>query len=413
MARSYLGLLMVLCSPHVWAQAEFSGQLRAQWTAPTTNHQGPLRQAHALYAGSVAQPSAGLTLETELRARGHGLAGVLTLQQQWRADRPWPSSWDGQAWINELNFNHDGGAWQFSLGKKVVDWDVGYAFRPNDMVQHEQRQALVSSAATGRPLVMAEYFGANHAWSFVWVNPTQERGTRGAQEPAVAARYYQRVGGVDWHGFARLGEHTGASVGGAVAWVASDALELHGSLRWSQRVDSQAQSATLSGVVAHNPWQAQSLLDVNRVLVGGTWTSESHVSLLAEAWWDGTAPSDAQWNAWGARNQQLVGLAAQGAPVAALAGNLAWQAQAFEVSSSLRLANVFLRLSWQQGAWQPAVDWLYTPADQGQVLTASLTWQGDRLRVQGGARFFGGPATAVLAQLPARSTAYVQGVWTF
>jgi hypothetical protein len=132
-----------------------------------------------------------------------------------------------------------------------------------------------------------------------------------------------------------------------------------------------------------------------------------------EAWWDGTAPSDAQWNAWAQRNTQLVTLASLGAPAAAVAGNLAWQAEAFSVSPSLRRENVFLRLSWQMDAWLPALDMLYTPADQGRVMTASLSWQGDRVQVQGGLRVYAGPADAVLMQLPARSTAYVASTWAF
>jgi hypothetical protein len=72
-----------------------------------------------------------------------------------------------------------------------------------------------------------------------------------------------------------------------------------------------------------------------------------------------------------------------------------------------------MRISWQSGAWQPALDVLYTPADKGHALTASLLWQGDRVQVQGGVRSYGGPADAVLAQLPGRNTAFVAATWSF
>jgi len=356
-----------------------------------------------------ALPASGAAVETELRASGHGLTGVVTLQQQ----RQESQATDSRAWVNELYASHDGGAWQYSAGKKIVAWDVGYGFRPNDMVQQEERRMLVSSTAEGGALLMAEHFNANTAWSWIWVNPSKPAEQAGAQEPALAVRVYQRDGAVDWHGFARLGAHTGASVGGAVAWVASDALELHSSLRFSERVDSLAIASQVKGLVASNPWQPGTEHDVKQLLVGGTWAHVSQLSLLAEAWWDGTAPADAQWDAWAQRNGQLPTLAMLGAPAAALAGNLAWQAQAFSVSPSLRRSNVFLRLSWQHDAWQPALDMLYTPADQGRVVTASLIWQGDRVQVQGGLRVYGGPASAVLVQLPARGMAYVAATWTF
>ncbi len=380
-----------------------------QWVAQNASSVGPLAQADSLHGGLVDLPVGTAALETELRASGHGLTGVVTLQQQ----RPERSATESRAWVNELYASHDGGAWQFSAGKKIVSWDVGYGFRPNDMVQQDERLTLIDSTSEGRPVVMAEHFNANTAWSWVWVNPSAGHDTPGAREPALAARFYQRDGAVDWHGFARLGAHSGASVGAALAWVASDAVELHGSLRFSQRHDGLAIATDSALLVNSDPWLARTETSVKQLLLGGTWTHHNQLSLLAEAWWDGTALSDAQWDAWAARNAELGALATQGVPAAAVAGNLAWQAQAFNVASNLRRSNAFLRLSWQHEGWQPALSLLYTPADQGRVWTASLLWQGDRVQVQGGLRTFGGPESAVMMQLPARSMVYLASTWSF
>ncbi|TXT35429.1 MAG: hypothetical protein FD135_4914 [Comamonadaceae bacterium] len=404
-------VLLAVCGA---AQAQetappISGQVRLQWDGRQANTAGPLAAAHSLQAGLAALPVNGVMLETELRASGQGLTGVLTLQQQ-RQDG---SATDSRAWVNELFASHDAGAWQFSAGKKIVSWDVGYGYRPNDMVQQEVRRALVSSTPEGRPMLVAEHFDADTAWSLVWVNPTASVNAPGAQEPALAARLYQRFGAADAYGFARLGARSGASGGAALAWVTNEALELHSSLRFSKQVDSQAIDPSATALVARNPWQPSSAQNVTQWLVGGTWTNQEQLSLLAEAWWDGSAPSDAQWSNWTQRNRQLSALAARGAPAAAVAGNLAWQAQAFGVSQNLRRSNVYLRLSWQKEAWKPSLDLLYTPADQGRVVTAALTWQGDRVQVQGGVRVYGGPAQAVLAQLPSRQLAYVALTWAF
>jgi hypothetical protein len=72
-----------------------------------------------------------------------------------------------------------------------------------------------------------------------------------------------------------------------------------------------------------------------------------------------------------------------------------------------------MRVSWQNGPWTPTLDVLYSPADQGRVVTAALSWQGDRVQVQGGVRTFGGPDHAVAAQLAARNVAYLTTTWTF
>jgi hypothetical protein len=74
---------------------------------------------------------------------------------------------------------------------------------------------------------------------------------------------------------------------------------------------------------------------------------------------------------------------------------------------------MFLRVSWDHEGWTPALDCLYHPTDGGQLWTASLGWQGDRVRIDAGLRRAGGPAAAVLAQLPLRTQAYAAASWAF
>ena len=94
-----------------------------------------------------------------------------------------------------------------------------------------------------------------------------------------------------------------------------------------------------------------------------------------------------------------------------MAANLAWQTQAFSASPSLHRQNLFARLAWTTGPWESALDMLYHPADGGRLLTASLAWKGDRLRLEGGLRASAGPGTAVVRQLPVQRQAFVQAVW--
>jgi hypothetical protein len=391
------------------AAPQLSGQVRLQWDGVQANTAGPLAASHTLQSGIAELPVSGSSLQTELRTSGKGITGVVSLLQQHKQGQ----ATDSRAWFNELYASYDAGTWQFSAGKKIVAWDVGYGYRPNDMVQQETRRSLISSTPEGRPMLLAEHFSASTAWSLVWVNPTASSDTLGAQEPALAARLYQRSGASDWYGFAHIGSHTGGSLGAALAWVATDALELHGSLRYAERVDSTVMRPAVSGVQASNPWQPGSVSDVTQLLLGGTWTHASQLSLLAEAWWDGSATSDAQWHAWAERNQQLSSLAGLGAPAAAVAGNLAWQAQALGTAANLQRRNLYLRLGWEHEAWQPTLDLLYHPADGGHMLTAALLYKGDRLQAQGGLRQYGGPAASVLAQLPSRRQAFLALSWAF
>jgi hypothetical protein len=402
-------LVGVACAQSPDPGPPISGQVRLQWDARQATSAGPLVAADALAPGTVALPGDGATLATELHSSGKGWSASATLQQQTQQRVATQS----RAWFNELVATHDAGPWQFSAGKKIVAWDVGYAFRPNDVVQQEERRALVSTLAEGRPVLMAEHFDADTAGSWVWVNPTQPQSERGAKEPALAARLYQRQGSVDWHGFARVGAHTGASLGAALAWVANDALELHASARYLSRADSLAMAAFATGLQRTDPWQAATLHHATQALIGGTWTHASQLSLLAEAWWDGTALSDSQWQNWRTRNAMLAALTTTGAPASATAGNLAWQSDAFGAASSLHRGNVYGRVSWEREGWQPSLDLLFHPADRGRMLTAALLHKGDRMQWQGGLRTNGGPRGAILAQLPTRQQAYLAAAWLF
>jgi len=73
----------------------------------------------------------------------------------------------------------------------------------------------------------------------------------------------------------------------------------------------------------------------------------SPAQLLAEAWWDGTGLVRRAVDDWAARNRGLAALVGQAGATSAVAGNLAWQASAFNASTNLRRANLFARLSWQ------------------------------------------------------------------
>jgi hypothetical protein len=416
-----LALLLLSLTGPAAAEPDFSGQLRAQYQDQRANTRGPLAAADAVQPGTAALPTNGAIAEAELRtsvhAAGLGLHAIATLQSQ----RYEGQATDSRAWFNELYASADAAGWQFSAGKKIVAWDVGYGFRPNDFVEQEARRTLLSVTPEGRAVVTAEHFDATTAWTFVLVNPTRSRDDRGADEPALAARVYRRSGALDLHGFARLGARTGASAGGAFAWVASESLELHASARYLARADTLAldpaadgSSGNNSALVPASPWQPASVSHVVQALVGGTWTNEQQISLLAEAWWDGTALRDSQWDGWAARNARLGALVGvPRVPAQALAGNLAWQANAFNAASNLRRVNLFVRASWQYEKWQPALDVLYTPADAGRVVTAAVGWQGDRLRIDGGLRVYGGPSSAVLAQVPTRRIAFVAGTWAF
>lgn len=393
------------------APLDSSLQLRSQVQNATRSSLGPLAEARSLQPGIDTTAQDSLLLEAEWKLRTGPVSATLYAQHHQRDHAAARS----HAAVNELYASGDwGGAdgWQYSLGRKVVSWDVGYAFRPNDMIGQEERRTLVGNYSRGRPLLQLEHFSAETAWSMVWVNPSNTQG-RGADEEALALRVYHRAGSWDWHGFARWGREQRASLGAAMSVVASDAVEVHASARLNARstvwrLDPQA--ALPSGTL---PWQREIQRGSSQVLIGGTWTNEDQLSLLLEYWWDSQAMASAGWRAWRVRGAALAQLGQQVPALRpAIAGNLAWQTQGFS-GSSLQQHNVFARLSWTRGAWTWAADALWSPQDSGRILTTSGTWQGDRWQLQAGLRQWAGPGDSVIAQLPTRRLAYAAASLAF
>jgi hypothetical protein len=393
------------------------GELRLHWDGRSTSTAGPLAAANTLVPG-LAPPAANTWIaEAELRHTLRGklgttpvsLAGNLLAWHQ----RPEGQAAHSDARVNELYGSADLGAWQLSAGKKVIGWDVGYGFRPNDVVQQETRRTLLATTPEGRPLLQLERFGAEDALSLVWVNPERlnhgDDSTRGPRESALALRGYQRFGALDAFGFARVGAHTGASLGTALAWVATDELELHASLRVLQRHDGWQIGPAGTRAVPANPWQQATLGGTSQWLVGANWTGQLQQSLMLEYWHDGTAMSDAEWDRWSLRNAALPGTPG---PAIRAAGNLAWQASPFN-SASLRRDNLFLRLAWQPEHWQLAIDLLLNPADRGRLLTTSAQWQGDQWRLNAAWRVATGPDSALVMQLPTRRSVLLAATRSF
>lgn len=427
--RTLLPILLALAlhaGAHAEAPPAWNGELRAHVELQRANGHGPLAEANRIAPGTAATPRDAAALEAGLRGQLRFVSADLYLRQERR---------EGGAHAQDARFNElyasgeapsalPGEGVQWSAGKKVVAWDVGYAFRPNDVVQVEPRRLLLAPRPEGRPLLQLEGFNIDSAWTLVWANPhhlnTPAGEARRGEESALALRAYWRAGAADWHGFLRWGERTQGSVGSALAWVASESVELHASARWMRRHDGFAPDAVPGAgglpVAGANPWREATLGAASQWLLGATWTNADQVSVLAEVWHDGTTLPDTAWDTWNARNAALSALGTQpGLPSAlhpALAGNLAWQATPWNVQN-LRRDAALLRVSWKHEGWEPVAELLVNPADRGRALTASLAWQGDRWRLEGGLRQYGGPSDALLAQLPARRTGFLAATLAF
>lgn len=378
-------LVLLVQAPLCLAEdGEWSGSVRMLVESASSNSDGVLAPANKLLQAG----SDDIEQELSLKSRKGPLLAQATLTHSHLR----PGEEKTRGLINELHWSGKADYWHFTIGKKIVSWDVGQGFRPLDVIQQENRRALYGSTLEGVPMAMAERYGHDSAWSLVLANPHRDTEANNRDEAAAALRYFLRRGNTDWHAVARWGRRTGAKAGLAIASIVTDAVEIHASALRAEKLDRYVEEDGLYTLTtAQGGWQS---------LLGLGWTSEKQLSLMMEYWHDSRAPSKEDWRVWRTRADSLP--AASPGYALRLAGSATPLAGA-----NLQRDNVLLRASWTDNRWTPTVDMLYMPADHGRITTLALGWQGDVLGIEGGWRSFGGPRTAIAHNLPDQSRAYL------
>lgn len=220
--------------------------------------------------------------------------------------------------LNDLTYDAPLAGGFITAGKKVMSWDVGYAFRPLDVLQREDRRALNPLALEGIPMLAWERFDADSATTIAWANPGRGQ-SAGAQrdDEAIAIRQYRQRGARDEYAVLRLSRRNGIEAGASFSQVAGDGLELHASLLWQQRP-------------AHG----------GKALAGFTWTTESKVSVLGEAWTDRSAMP-------GQRHNRLL-RASQYVDDVEISADVLWQPHSGRMPGS-RIGTI--SAGWKTGPW--------------------------------------------------------------
>jgi hypothetical protein len=323
-----LALLALLVACGARAEDSLSLDLRAQGEARAANPANPygVQDWSHLLKSAEMRWQWDAPLATAVR-------GVVTARAA--GDEP------GHAHVNELSLERAFGAGFVSVGKKVMSWDVGYAFRPLDVVQQEDRRALYPPTLEGVPMLAWETFGESNAMTLVVSNPGRRLAAQPRDDGSVAMRFYARRGSTDQYAVLRFSQRNGAEGGLSFSTVSSDALELHGSFLLQQRHD------TWTGT----RWLGQG--GGGKAMAGMTWTTAGKFSLLAEAWLDRTA------------------LAAQ-------------------------QRNLLLRGSQNAGDAEVAADVLWQPASGSKIASVSASWTAAPWAFSLGVRHFGGVSGAVI-----------------
>ena len=388
------------------------GAVELGWTTRLVGESHELRRDSPFAAGL---PLTGFgrdryRIEQELRGRAGPVSLLLTVTESGQQGAK-PT---GRFLANEAYVDFSLGGQRFSAGKKVLAGDVGYAFRPIDVLQRESRLQMMPPQLEGIPMLSWDNFSTDGAWSLVVANPGHQKRGEVRDDGSVALKVYRRVAAADFHGILRKSTRYGLEAGAAASWVPDEALELHASLLLQERGERRLPVADTAPVVALLAADGAILTEATRsprkALVGGIWTTAEGYSLMGEAWWDGSAPAAADWQRLArqaAQRRAMLGL--PGIPVAAVAGATAASTRIFD-QGNLARRGLLARLAWSQpsGGWSLSVDLLKSLDDGGTTLTAAASWQGDWLRLDAGVRRYGGRADSAYGLLPEAATAFVR-----
>jgi hypothetical protein len=374
-------------------------------------------EGHELRRDSPFAAGLGLTnfgrdryrIEQELRGRAGPVSLLLTATESGQEGAK-PA---GRFVANEAYVDFSAGGERFSVGKKVLSADVGYAFRPIDVLQRESRLQMMPPQLEGIPSLSWDNFSTDGAWSLVIANPGHQRRGEAREDGSVALKLYRRIATADFHGVLRSSNRYGLEAGAAASVVPSDALEIHASLMVQRRGERRvplADSVSVASLLAADSALVTEAIDSPRkALLGGTWTTEGGFSVLGEFWWDGTAPTSSDWQRLkrqAAQRAALLGLL--GVPAAAVAGATAASTRMFD-QGNFAQRGMLTRLAWSDpgGRVSASADLLKSLGDGGWTATAAFAWQGEKLRIDAGLRRYGGPADSAYRLLPERAAAFV------
>ena|GEM_PF-4597669 len=301
------------------------------------------------------------------------LHGVVEYGPWHSAAELWTESTDGRAanthaQLNELYATRSVGAVDISIGKKVVNWGVGFGFRPLDVIAQQRRNQLIATEQSGRGQLSLETFSATTAWTLIAAD------TDNNNSPSLSLKTYGLRGSTDWHHLLHYSVAEGMGLGLGVSGVTGDHFSWQASYRYQQRDPRQTQQP------------------VHRALIGGTASWGNGLSLMTEFWYDGASASHTQWqHAW-AEHAELSG----GPPAALFSGQ------------NLHRRNILLRLAYRRGPVETALENSIMPADGGQIISLTSRYHSPRQTLTLALRHFSGKPQSLSRRLPLTASASLQ-----
>ncbi len=357
----WLFITCVFCQP---ALAQWRGKLVGHYDSITAADDGLLAvpDAYAVVPGSANYHELSLVYEN----RGVSINGVATAY-----DDELSAQADNDVLFREAFYDFSLGELDFSVGKKVASWGVAYAFRPLDVVQQEQRLQDFTTDPQGRWLLSVSHFSSDSSIGLFFLPVNRDEQEREENGQAMAFKAVITHGDADWHLVAKADEQPVVTLAAGVSTVIGDGLELHAEAAYLSAYTRLQRRADAVVVDERFPYEEASFTDGKQLLLGAVWTWSGGLGLLVEGWYDQTAYPDSQWREVFDLAREQRALLGGAIADSAIYGNINWHGRLYQTTHSAQY-NLFVRFSYSGGDLKPALDFLYTPEDDGLVTRVNL-----------------------------------------
>ncbi len=297
----------------------------------------------------------------------------------------------------------------WSIGRKVLSWGVGFAFRPLDIIQRENRRRVNAPPLLGVPLLALEHFSPESAWTLVWHNPGKGHGIDDRDCEGVALRWYGFSDNNDYHGVARVSQRHRLELGGGATTVIGDEWSLYAAGLYQRRNTKISNSLLDTALLfsTANPLVESSQKNGVNLVAGAQWTGSNGWSLLSEAFYDASAYGAADWRRLNQLTRGQLAMASS-VPAGWGAANVAWSSQLFAAPNLVR-ENLLLRVSHDDGdGFKPYAELLVALRDGGLVTTLGGIYEQNRQKFSGGFRQMGGAGDSIFANTPEKRVLWLQ-----
>ncbi|MDH5728067.1 MAG: hypothetical protein OEZ58_03695, partial [Gammaproteobacteria bacterium] len=277
--------------------------------------------------------------------------------------------------LNELYYDFGVANFDFSIGKKVMAWGVGYGFRPLDVIQQEARLQIRNSPLAGRKLINMDYYFPQSSLSFIAFNKSELKDSSQTLNPDLMhVRFFSTILGSDFYSYIQSERDQLDSLGFGLSSTVSHSLEVHFAATHLFRYSKQLRKASAELLSAYDPFNEQFFSHGEQILLGFNWTHQNNIGFIFELWHNAQGYTKKEWHHLRQLTQQQQHLLELGAPSDAVYGHIRWNSRFYQRFPMLQ-NNAMLRLSYEPEDWLFEFLIIRSLQDAGTLLQISLNYQ--------------------------------------